>query len=1156
MPSVAVSDIETALKTFASSVTSKFNLQVDFQPEDQLKSPIESLLVSIGDALGLPVLAVTEVRAPEFASRPDVGVTQGGLLTGHIELKAPGLGADAKRFRGRNKDQWEKFKNFPNLIYTDGNEWTLYHTGEFVMSARLGGDVRTDGANAVNAQAAQSLLAMMRDFLQWEPTPPRNAKDLAKFLAPICGLLRDAVTEALQEPRSALVTLAQDWRASLFPDADDEKFADAYAQTLTYAMLLARLEGLENLTVGEAAQTLRGGHALLAQTLKVLGDDEAKDQIAGPVALMERIIRAVDPAVLTRPGQEDPWLYFYEDFLAAYDPKLRRDYGVYYTPVQVVQAQVCLVAELLKTHFDADHSFVDPHVVTLDPAVGTGTYILAAVKHGLDQIADERGPGARKSAATLAAKNIHAFEFLVGPYAVAHLRLTQQIKSEGGQMPADGVHVYLADTLESPHGANNQRLPLGLRRLGEEHERARTVKNATSVMVCIGNPPYDREQREDVSGDAILSNLAAGNTFFAQPTGIKGGWVRFGDGKNEGTNRRFRLGGADNQLPPLLEDFLAPLRDIGSSKHAKNLYNDYVYFWRWALWKVFETTSDGGIVSFITASSYLRGPGFAGMRRVMRETFDELYIIDLEGDNLGARKTENVFAIQTPVCIAVGYRKGAAKPDLPARVYYTRIEGNRAAKLDALANVTDLNSLTWEECPDSWHTPFLPISNSEYHNWPRLTNLFPWQVSGMQFKRSWPIGESPDLLRARWSRLVTAPATARQKMLKETGARTIQRSFTAIDGTENILPALASLSANSEPVPPERYAFRSFDRQWMLRDKRLCDAPKLNLLSAHSEKQIYLTSLLSEVLGEGTAATATAYVPDLHHFRGSFGGAHVIPLWRDAEATQANITSGVLDTLKYFFTRSISAEDLLAYAYAALSTPDYVRRFWEELRAPGPRLPITKNADLFARMSALGRELLWRHTFGERFTPDGQRPGRVPQGRARNEVGTSGGSSAYPEKFAYNAQEQKITVGAGAGAGVFSHVRPEVWEYSVSGLQVVKSWLGYRMKKRKGKKSSPLDDIRPSSWTFDNELLDLLWTLDGTVDLLPQVTSTLGEILSGELFLASEFAAPTAEEQRGPRTNASSGDPLALALDEDEESSEDEDEQDEDEGIEQDEENE
>ena len=134
----------------------------------------------------------------------------------------------------------------------------------------------------------------------------------------------------------------------------------------------------------------------------------------------------------------------------------------------------------------------------------------------------------------------------------------------------------------------------------------------------------------------------------------KGGWVRYGDdGDSE---------------PAILEDFLAPARAAGAGVHLKNLYNDYVYFWRWALWKVFDSTNDPGIVTFITASSYLQGPGFVGMRRKMREVFDELWIIDLEGDSLGARKTDNVFAIRTPVAIAIGARYGPPAPDTPAKV--------------------------------------------------------------------------------------------------------------------------------------------------------------------------------------------------------------------------------------------------------------------------------------------------------------------------------------------------------------------------------------------------------------------------------------------------------------------------------------------------------
>src|SRR6185312_4379012 len=110
----------------------------------------------------------------------------------------------------------------------------------------------------------------------------------------------------------------------------------------------------------------------------------------------------------------------------------------------------------------------------------------------------------------------------------------------------------------------------------------------------------------------------------------------------------------------------------------------YVYFWRWVLWRLFEQQKCGGIVTFITASSYLAGPGFIGMRETMRRTFDELWIINLEGDNLGARKTENVFNIQVPVAIAIGICKGKPNCNTPAAVRYSKITGTRQEKLKAL----------------------------------------------------------------------------------------------------------------------------------------------------------------------------------------------------------------------------------------------------------------------------------------------------------------------------------------------------------------------------------------------------------------------------------------------------------------------------------------
>ncbi len=858
----------TQLAAFAADLTAKFATPLHFNPEDQLKAPIMALLTGAAAALGLTVDVLTEVQDRERSGRPDIGVVTQSLLTGYVELKAPGKGADPTKFRANDKTQWEKFRDLPNLIYTDGNQWALYRGGERVgRLIRLSGDVTTDGAKAVSETDAAAVFELLRDFLLWQPTAPATPRALAEMLAPLCRLLRAEVLAAVQNPESNLAALAVDWRHYLFPDADDAQFADAYAQTLTYALLLARWSGAAELSTARATQTLRPQHGLLAEALKILADEQARTEIETPVNVLERVIGAVDPVALARklPGG-DPWLYFYEDFLAVYDPKMRKDRGVYYTPVPVVRAQIALIGELLESRFGAEFSFVDPKVVTLDPAAGTGTYVLAALDHALERVAAMQGPGMRAQAATVGARNLHAFEILVGPYAVAHLRLSQRVLAEGGTLPADGAHVYLTDTLEPPNAAPLGHLPLAYKALGEEHRRAQKVKAETAVLVCLGNPPYDRQ--------TIALDDAA-------QTARKGGWIRYGDDHRDGAG--------------ILQDFIAPLNRLGLGLHAKNLYNDYVYFWRWALWKVFESQGGPGIVGFITASSYLAGPGFAAMRQLMRRTFDELWIIDLEGDNLGARKTDNVFAIQTPVAIAIGARYGEPQPDTPATVRYTRIEGSQAAKLERLNQVQRFADVPWKECPADWTAPLLPLTGSPYFDWPLVTDLFPWQENGVQFKRSWPIGETVEVLEQRWRGLLAAKD--RKTGFRETPDRKVTGSYPSLGDKNARLPPLASLEPTAPMPELSRYAFRSFDRRFAILDNRLGDRMRPALHRNYGDRQVFLTSFLTEKLGYGPAAVATALIPDLHHFRGSFGGAHVIPLWRDAAATQPNITHGLLEFL-------------------------------------------------------------------------------------------------------------------------------------------------------------------------------------------------------------------------------------------------------------------
>ncbi|MFN8185910.1 MAG: type ISP restriction/modification enzyme [Gaiellales bacterium] len=1077
-----MSTILDALREFAETLTANF-AAAPFNPaqaEDQLKGPTQRLLKQVGEAAGLDVVARTEALT-DLGVRPDLGVSIGRLLAGHVELKAPGKGARARSFTGHDREQFNALSDHPNLLYSDGTEWALYRHGELVgQVVRFEGDVTADGQDAVHEASALALEALFRDFLGWEPIVPSSPRALAELLAPLTRLLRENVRTALTDETSALHRLADEWRNVFFPDADDAQFADAYAQTLTYALLLARVEGETDLHA-RAAERLDERHGLLAQVLRILTDPAARREVEMPVRLLERSIAAVDPEALARhAGGRDLWLYFYEDFLAAYDPKLRKQRGVYFTPPAVVEAQVTLVAELLRERFGKPLGFAGDDVVVLDPAVGTATYLLAALRSGIEAVRDAFGAGAVPARVSVMAESFNGFEILIGSYAVAHLRLAQQILEAGGDLPAEGAHIYLTDTLESPHLAppGLAVAPLFQQKLAEENERARRVKAEVPVLVCIGNPPYFRQVIEQ------------------DEEGVErqGGWIRFGDRGDDG----------------ILADFLRDTPPV----HAKNLYNLYVYFWRWALWKVFGNAPARGVVSFITPSSYLRGPGFAGMRRFMRETFDDLWILDLGGDNLGARRSENVFDIQNPVAIAVGVRDAEPDPGTPARIRYAQIDGTREEKLAALDAIAGFGSIHWRDCFGGWFEPFLPAGEGDYYSWPPVTDVFPWQHSGVQFKRTWPIAPDRATLEARWRRLVSAPEAERAGLFRQTPDRSSTGAYGSIRSEEQPLPSLDSLGGDAPAPASVGYAYRTLDRQFCLADNRLGDRMRPPLWRTASARQLFLTSLLTNVLGQGPAATVTHLVPDLHHFRGSFGGKNAVPLWRDAACTEPNVTAGLLDVLAGVLGREVTPEDLLAYVYAILQAPVYTARFAEELGIPGPRVPLTRDPALFREAVDLGERLIWLHTFGERLVPDRSDPGVVPAGRARctEPVGTT--PETYPTEFSWNEERQELHV----GDGVFAPVPAAVWGFSVSGFEVLTSWLRYRMRDGGGKRSSPLDEIRPTVWpaAFTEELLRVIWILEHTVELQPALDELLGRIVEGPTIPEADLPTPTETERKAP----------------------------------------
>jgi len=604
-----------------------------------------------------------------------------------------------------------------------------------------------------------------------------------------------------------------------------------------------------------------------------------------------------------------------------------------------------------------------------------------------------------------------------------------------------------------------------------EGRRADQLKKDERFTVVIGNPPYEREQR------------AVGDT-----------------GKRKGGVVRYGAAG----ISPLLEDVIRPMSDAGLGKHAPNLHNLYVYFWRWAVWQATELPPGPSIVTFITASSYLEGFAMGGVRSLLRSAFDELLIVDLGGEGRGALIEENIFDIQTPVAIAFALRKGI--PSSSCTVRHLCISGSRQEKFERLGTLT-LDMVATDVHGKGLERLVPHDDQGAYWSWPIVTDLFPWRHSGAKFHRTWPIGETLSLLRQRWSELVTAVPRKRSALLFEKEMTATSTPIPLLHRGQRLRP-IQHLDRDDRPESIERYGYRSFDRQWAIADKRVADRPRPVLWRVRGGGQLFLTTLTSAKLGRGPALTVTPYVPDIHHFSGR-GAKNVMPIYRDPSSREPNVPGELLETLSQTVDEHLTVEDLVAYVHGLLGTGAFTDRFTDELAeiVEPVHIPFTASPDLFNRAVELGRELLWYQTWGERSGPDDATT--LPPGTVHRISPIEG----YPDTFRHRPDDQILEVGTGR----FGPVSEDVWNFEVSGLKVLSSWLGYRMAQRKGKKAGPLSEIRPRSWVFTDELLCLISILQHTIDMTPTAAQLLDEIVSGPLLLATDLPQPTDAERKPPK---------------------------------------
>ena len=1048
--------------------------------------------------------------------RPDYAITVDGVLTGYVELKAPGKNIDPASFTKKSHEyrQWQRLRNLPNLLYTNGTEWRLYRYGEPVLTSTGYDAVHMHGSFSGHGtlSAPDALATFFLNFLRWVPAPIKSADQLVETLAPLAALLREEMLLGLSAQEKTykaeqakakkkgeedfvipppLVGLRKDWRDTLAPSTSNEEFADSFAQTVVFSLVVALSENLDLSleTFSTMAGRLRSQHGLLGNALSLLTDHlDEKSSLYNALAVILRVMDAASWADISG-GKSDVYLHLYEHFLKVYNPEQRKKTGSYYTPVEVVDQMVRLVDDALRAYLGKEHGLASEGVSVIDPAMGTGTYPLS-VMHQVAKT-DSLAPAARTRALNRLAKNLYGFELQSGPFSVAELRLNETLKEMGAEVPEDGLNLYVADTLSDPYAKQKPVNGNTLRLLSQLSNKATRVKREVPIQVCIGNPPY-KDKAEGM-----------------------GGWVESG----------FR---SADVASPILDDFRAQ----GMGKYEYVLKNLYVYFWRWAFWKVFEdsfralegqpdSAQRAGVVCFITADGYLHGPGFAGMREYIRRSSSRGWIINVTPEGKRPPAKNAVFAIETPVSIALFLREEKTDEETPADIRYVALHGTFAEKMQALAAL-NLDGAEFEPVRSGWGDKFAPEAGGDWDSYPEIPDFYTSCFPGVKPNKTWVYAPSESVLQERWAELIEGnDLEVRAERFKETRDTKITEGKKPLPGSDTFQGSLESLNEQiaREFIPDTpnivQVGYRSFDRQYILADARLADMPRPKLWEHRVPGQIFIVEQHARHPQAGPGLYFDALIPDMNAFNNRGGRAH--PALTIGGAP--NLTEPAAQMLRERFGNNAPG-DLVYYLAALTGHPGYVRTFDVPLQQAGIRVPLTADPELWERAVQLGKQVVWLHTYGERGEP---LPGmkylhQLPEGADYTlPTPTVDMGSAMPEKKpsfspdpvnSLSEEENNPAMGTVSfGQARCENVEKRVFDYTIGGNQVLGLWAKYRLKKPVVRRSSSLNDIVQREWpeAWSEEYERLLYTLTHLVHLEPAQEKLLDEVLAGEQIFREEF---------------------------------------------------
>jgi predicted helicase len=1029
-------------------------LQVYFQEVNQVyqgqnatEHSYRPALKKLMESLDSGIQAINEPKRIACGA-PDFLVKNGVLDVGYMEAKD--ISVSLKKVE-KTAQMGRYFQALGNLILTDYLEFRWYVQGELTLTASLG-TIDKNKKIKIDKEGIQAVDQILRQFLLAKVPQITTPKYLAKCMADLAQLMRDAIKTALNDvdKGGTLREQLESFQRVLIKDLTVEQFADMYAQTICYGLFAARCntDNPQTFSRETAAFKLPKTNPFLRSIFGQIAGPDLDDRISWAVDNLANILQQTEMAEILkdfgkRTRREDPVVHFYETFLAEYDPKMRESRGVYYTPEPVVDYIVKSVDYILKHKFNISKGLADSkkikipnpkgegtiethQVLILDPAVGTGTFMHSVIDFIYDKFKNQRGMWSSYVRKHLLPR-LFGFELLMAPYTVAHMKLGLQLQELGYDFSSDErLRIYLTNTLQEAF-----QIPAAdgfMNRIRDEAEAAKDIKQDVPVMVILGNPPYSYES---INTDPWIVGLV--RDYYQV------------DGK------------------PLGE------------RNPKGLLDDYVKFIRFAQHRVSETGY--GIVALITNHGYLDNPTFRGMRQNLMQTFDEIYVLDLHGNSKkkevcpDGSPDKNVFDIQQGVAISIFIKYENSQQKL-ATVYHADLWGMRevyenkelvGGKYHWLAE-NDISSTEWTEIkPQPGFNTFKindDILCNEYNKFWKITNILIVNNDGIVTAR--------DDLTIKFTQKDVLDTINKFVSLSIEDARKI---FDLGEDTRDWKITLAQkdlkesglLKTNIIPI-----YYRPFDYRYTYytgKTKGFHCTPRGEVM-----QHMIINDNLGLAVGrqglavndpEWSLVTSLKNIIDKNVFRR--GGICFFPLYLyptntptlfDSPPTNApggrkpNLSPEFITELSQKLdlefisdgkgnkTKTFGPEDIFNYIYAIFHSPNYRQRYAEFLKIDFPRVPLTANAALFWELVIKGDKLVKYHLMKETGTEISTYP--IP-------------GSDIVEQVKYHENHQQIWINS---QQYFDQVPQQIWNFYIGGYQVCQKWL----KDRKGRQLN-FDDI-------------------------------------------------------------------------------------------------